>query len=263
MSSTVIVKKEKFYYSVKLSRPDKHNAFNPEMIRELTQFFHSASKDKFAGAVLLSGAGQSFCAGADISWMKSIADYSLQQNMADATALYDMFEAAANCPIPIIGYLHGNVFGGGVGLAAICDIAIAEFSTKFCFSEVRLGLVPAVISSFVTKKMAFNKARAYMVTAQTFSADEAMTAGLVEHVCRELEAKDFVQRTLNHIGRNGPEATRETKWLINYIRTATPAEVKTESVEVISERRVSAEGQEGLKSFLEKRDPAWHWSAND
>lgn len=263
MSETVLIKKEKFYYSIRLNRPEKHNAFNPEMIKELTHAFEKVSTDKFAGAILLSGVGPSFCSGGDISWMKSIATYNLQQNMADATLLFNMFEAAANCPLPIIGYLHGNVYGGGVGLAAICDIAIAETSTKFCFSEVRLGLVPAVISSFVMKKMSYNKAREYMLTGETFGTDEASHAGLIEHVCRELEAKEFVRKTLNAIGKNGPEAMRETKWLTNHNRIARPEEIKAESIEVIAERRVSDEGQEGLKSFLEKRKPAWHWHMSE
>lgn len=263
MSDTIIVKKEKFYYTVRLNRPDKHNAFNPEMIGALTDFFVKASEDKFAGAILISGAGPSFCSGGDIAWMKSIVSYNLQQNMNDATALFDMFEAAANCTIPIIGYLQGHVYGGGIGLAAVCDVAIAESSTKFCFSEVKLGLVPAIISSFVIKKMAFNKAREYMITGSVFDSQEALSAGLIEHVCRELEAKDFIHRTLNAIGRNGPEAVRETKWLLNFNKKSSPVEVKTESIEVIAERRVSAEGQEGLKSFLEKRKPAWHWNADE
>jgi methylglutaconyl-CoA hydratase len=259
MAETVLIQKEKFYYTVRLNRPEKHNAFNPEMIGELTKFFEEVSNDKFAGAILLTGAGTSFCAGGDINWMKSIANYNLQQNMADATALFRMYEAAANCAMPIIGYLHGNVYGGGVGLAAICDIAIAETSTRFCFSEVRLGLVPAVISSFAMKKMALNKAREHMLTGEPFGTDEALQAGLIEHICRELEAKEFIKKTLNAIGKNGPEAVRETKWLINFNRVSRPEEIKTECIEVIAERRVSAEGQEGLKSFLEKRKPAWVW----
>lgn len=263
MSDSVIIKKEKFYYTVSLNRPDKHNAFDPDMIRKLTDFFIKASADKFAGAILLSGAGPSFCSGGDIAWMKSMVDYNLQQNMHDATALFDMFEAAAQCTIPVIGYMHGNVFGGGLGLTAVCDVAIAETSTKFCFSEVRLGLVPAVISSFVMKKMTFNKAREYMLTGNVFSSQEALSAGLVEHVCRELEAKEFIHRTLNAIGRNGPEAVRETKWLMDFNKKSSLADVKTECIEVIAERRVSAEGQEGMKSFLEKRKPAWHWNTEE
>lgn len=263
MTDSVLIKKEKFYYTVRLNRPDKHNAFDPEMIRKLTDFFIKANDDKFAGAILITGAGPSFCSGGDITWMKSIVDYNLQQNTNDATALFDMFEAASKCTIPVIGYVHGNVYGGGLGLTAICDVAIAESSTKFCFSEVKLGLVPAVISSFVMKKMALNKAREYMITGTVFDSQEALNAGLVEHVCRELEAREFIHRTLNSIGRNGPEAVREVKWLIDFNQKSSATDIKTESIQVIAERRVSAEGQEGLKSFLEKRKPAWHWSTEE
>ncbi|MCB0349802.1 MAG: enoyl-CoA hydratase/isomerase family protein [Bdellovibrionales bacterium] len=261
--SDIIVKKEKFYYTVKLNRPEKHNAFTPETISELTEFFKMADKDKFAGAIVLSGEGKSFCAGGDLEWMKSAVDHTLKENMADSKKLFEMYEAAANCTLPVIGYLHGSVFGGGVGLAAICDIAVAEFDTRFCFSEVKLGLVPAVISSFVLKKMNMNKAKELMLTGEVFEAPEAMAAGLIEFSGRELEAKAYVESVLNNIGKNGREATREVKRLISQLRFSDEKSTKEESIKVISERRVSAEGQEGIKSFLEKRKPAWAWSMPD
>jgi methylglutaconyl-CoA hydratase len=257
--SEVLISKENFYYNVRLNRPEKHNAFNQNMIAKLTSFFREANNDKFAGAVVLTGAGASFCAGGDIEWMQSMAGYSLKENQADAKLLFEMFEAASDCTLPILGHVQGNVFGGGVGLAAICDIAIAESSTKFCFSEVKIGLVPAVISSFVMKKMNINKARELMLTGRSFSADVAFESGLIEFVGRELESKEYLQSTLANIGKNGPEATRETKKLLEMQRFADKAAIKNESIRVIAERRVSAEGQEGLKSFLEKRTPAWIW----
>lgn len=259
--STVLIKKEKFCYSVKLNRPDKHNAFNPEMIKELTEFFIGADKDKFAGAILLSGAGASFCSGGDLEWMKSMAQFKFEENIEDARALYNMYAAAAQCSLPIVGYLHGSVYGGGLGLAAICDIAIAEATTQFCFSEVKIGLVPAVISSFVLKKMDENKAREFMMTARVFDAEAAQSAGLIEFSGRELEIQEYRDQTIHLLGKSGPEAVRETKKLLNKLQKETSDTVREDCIRVISERRVSPEGQEGLKSFLEKRKPAWLWSA--
>lgn len=258
-----MIKKEKFYYTVKLNRPEKHNAFTVETIRELTEFFKMANNDKFAGAIVLSGEGKSFCAGGDLAWMKSSVHYSLEENKADAKNLFEMYEAASNCNLPILGYLHGNVFGGGVGLAAICDIAIAQVDTVFCFSEVKLGLVPAVISSFVLKKMSPSKAKELMISGQVFNAEIAHAAGLVEFVGRELEAKAYLDVAISSISKNGREATRELKRLLRHSYFSDEKSIKAESIKVISERRVSDEGQEGLKSFLEKRQPAWVWSLSD
>lgn len=261
--SEVLIKKENFYYSVRLNRPDKHNAFNPGMIGRLSDFFKEADQDKFAGAIVLTGLGPSFCAGGDLEWMRSSIDLSYEENMADATALYEMFEAAQNCKLPIVGYMQGNVFGGGLGLAAICDIAISESSTRYCFSEVKLGLAPAVISSFVLRKMTFNRARQLMITAKVFDAQTAYDSGLVEFVGRELEAQQYLKETINLIGRNGPEAVRTIKTLLEQNRYAHSREVKMNSIKAITERRVSQEGQEGMKSFLEKRRPAWLWANPD
>lgn len=255
--SSVLIKKEKFYYSVKLNRPEKHNAFNPEMIQALTEFFKTASKDKFARAVLLTGAGSSFCAGADLEWMKSMAQIKMKENLADAKALDAMFAAAHDCELPIIGYLQGSVFGGGVGLAAICDIAVAEAATKFCFSEVKLGLVPAVISRYVLKKMQVNKAREWMLTGRVFDASEAKAAGLVECAGRELEAQAYLHETLKMIGQAGPEALRECKKLVGQVCSLPDEEIQEVTTQLIAQRRVSDEGQEGLKAFIEKRKPGW------
>jgi methylglutaconyl-CoA hydratase len=201
--------------------------------------------------------GASFSAGGDLEWMKSMAKYKFEENLRDAEQLFNMFETIAECPLPVLGYIQGHAFGGGVGLAAVCDIAVAEESALFCFSEGRLGLVPAVISSFVAAKMHKNKMREYMLTARVFNAHQAHDAGLVEFVGRELESKEFFQQTLDAICNEGPEAVRETKKLLGFLRHHPKAAIKSESVRVIAERRVSAEGQEGIASFLAKRKPAW------
>ncbi|MEQ1665241.1 MAG: enoyl-CoA hydratase-related protein [Bdellovibrionales bacterium] len=263
--SEVLIKKESFYYSVKLNRPDKHNAFTPEMISQLTDFFVTVEKDKFAGAILLTGAGSSFCAGGDLGWMQSSVKFTYEENLADAKALFQMFDSAAKCSLPIVGYLQGSVYGGGLGLAAICDIAIAEVNSQFCFSEVKLGIVPAVISSFVLRKMNVGKAKELMMTARVFDADTATRSGLVQFSGRELEAQEYLKDTIGLLSKGGPEAVRETKKLIRKVNDLSGNEVaaneiKTECIRVIAERRASGEGQEGLKSFLEKRKPAWLWS---
>jgi methylglutaconyl-CoA hydratase len=257
--SEVLIKKENFYYTVKLNRPEKHNAFTPSMIKELTHFFRSAENDKFAGAIILTGSGHSFCAGGDLDWMKSSVNMTYDENLQDANALFDLFDSAQKCSLPIVGYMHGNVFGGGLGLAAICDIAISEFSTRYCFSEVKLGLVPAVISSFVLNKMNNNRARHLMISAKIFDASTAFDSGLVEFVGRELDAQDYLKETIQQISRNGPEALRHLKKLLLQMRPWVSPQVRALSTQVIAERRASDEGQEGIKSFLEKRSPAWMW----
>jgi len=255
--SEVIIEKEKFFYAVKLNRPKKHNAFNPEIIKQLTQFFKTAAKDKSVRAIYLSGVGPSFCAGADLEWMKSSAKFTMKQNLADAKALDKMFASAASCPLPIVSYLHGSGFGGGVGLAAISDIAVAEVETKFCFSEVRLGLVPAVISQYVLKKMLPNKAKEFMLTGQVFTAADACSAGLVEFSGRELESREYIFKALEKISEAGPEAVAGTKQLIGDLQTMARAEHSVLTTKVIAQRRVSKEGQEGLKAFFAKRRPNW------
>lgn len=255
--SEILIQKEVDHYSVRLNRPEKLNSFTPSMIAELTEFFKKAAENKFARAILLSGAGPSFCAGADIEWMKSMVNFTFEQNRKDAENLYDMFEAAEQCPLPIIGYVQGNVFGGGLGLVSICDIAIAEANAKFCFSEARLGLVPAVISSFVLKKMRASKAKELMLTASLFDVQVAYDAGLIEYFERELEAKEHVTTTLKNISNNGPMAVQEIKRLVRFARNAPEPQMKVEAVRMIAERRVSDEGQEGLASFTQKRKPAW------
>lgn len=261
--SEVLIQKEKFYYSVKLNRPEKRNAFTPSMVEELAKCFETVGEDKYARAVLLTGAGGSFCSGADLDWMKSMIQFNKAENKNDAKALFRMYAAAARCPLPIICYVQGHVFGGGLGLAAVSDIVVAEINTKFCFSEVKLGIVPAVISPFVFRKMAMNKAREFMLTGRIFGAEAALSAGLIEHCARELEAREYLQETLDLIAHAGPEALRDAKMLFEKVREVSLGDAEDMTTEVIANSRVGAEGQEGLKSFFDKRKPGWIWSAPD
>ena len=249
------VKDEEYQRDIRLNRAELHNAFNAEMIEELTGAFSELPTE--VRAVQLSGAGKSFCAGADLNWMKSMVEYTMEENREDSLKLFDMFSAIRNCRVPVLGKVHGNVFGGGLGLVAACDIVVAEESTKFCFSEVNLGLVPAVISPFVFDKVAEKSAREWMLSGKVFSATEAFFAGLVNHVGTAQEAGEFVDLELNRIISCGREAVSATKALLNQLKGLSWEERRRETARVIAERRVSEEGQEGLRSFLQKKSPDW------
>lgn len=239
---------------ITLSRPDKRNAFNAGMISELTSAF---SDIKDCRAVLLSGEGQSFCAGADLNWMKSMKDYSLEDNKKDSEKLYAMFSAIQNCPVPLIGKVQGHVMGGALGLLALCDIAAAEKDTQFSFSEVKVGLVPAVISPFVLSKVPAGKARRWMLTGDVFGARDAESLGLVNYVGDEAGINQYVDDRLKSFDKLGPEAVKDTKFLINGLSKWNEQQAFEETTRVIAARRVSEEGQEGLNGFLEKRRPKW------
>jgi methylglutaconyl-CoA hydratase len=259
----VIKKIENNILKITLNRPEKMNAFNPKMIQQLTEIFSKAAKNTELRAIYLKGAGASFCAGADLEWMKSMAKFDLKENLSDAGELYEMFAAIKNCPLPVVGRIQGNVYGGGLGLVSVCDIAVAEASSQYCFSEVKLGLVPAVISSFVLDKMHSNKARELMMTGRLFDANVAQASGLVEFVGRELEINKYLDETFQLLSKAGPEAIRLIKGFLSEVQTVGVGKAKKISVEMIAKKRVSAEGQEGLQSFLQGRKPKWILPSTD
>ncbi len=242
---------------VKLHRPDVRNAFTPEMIKQLKESFSSFEKRKDLRAVVLLGEGKVFCAGADLQWMQSMINFTFDQNKQDAVALFEMFECILNCPIPVIGQVHGAAFGGALGLLAVCDEVIAEESTKFCFSEVKLGLAPAVISSFVFLKSSLFHVRPLILSGQVFNIDMALEARIVHHRVPDGEGHKEVQKLLHKYLDGGPEAVRETKKLMNQFYLSSWEEYKERSCKVISERRISREGQDGLRSFLDGKKPEW------
>lgn len=242
---------------VKLNRPDLRNAFNPEMIEEIEKIFSSFNQRKDLRVVVLSGEGKVFCAGADLNWMKAMVNYSFEQNREDSLKLFAMFEAVARCQLPIVGLAHGAVIGGALGLMACCDYVIAEEKTQFCFSEAKLGLAPAVISPFVARKVPLGPLRPWMVSGQIFSAEEAYRCGLVQELVPAGKGVSLLQEKAQMFLEAGPEAAREIKKLIFDLPTLNWEQQKDRTSRLISARRVSSEGQEGLKSFLEKRDPAW------
>jgi len=240
-----------------LNRPDVHNAFEPKMIERLTQIFEDASSDKDLRCIILSGKGKSFCAGADLEWMKSMAKFTFEQNTRDSENLFKMFASIRDCPVPIIARAHGNIMGGGLGLLAVCDIVAAEKESRFSFSEAKLGLVPSVISSFVMKKASHSLCRQFMLTAEVFDCSVADKMSLIHFSGDNEEVDDFIQSKIDFLCTNGPEALRAVKKILNFIETHRDKEIEKETVRVIAERRVSAEGQEGIRAFLEKRKPSW------
>lgn len=239
-----------------LNRPDRHNAFDEAMIGDLTQTFTTLGANPAVRVVVLNGAGESFCAGGDLHWMQRAAQKTEAENEADALALATMLHTLNACPKPVIGLIHGACFGGGVGLAAACDMVIAAPDARFGLTEVRLGLIPAAISPFVVGKIGASAARRYVLTGERFSAEEARRIGLVHEVKAGLDAA--AAPLIDGLLASGPEAVADAKALI--------ADVSGRSVDDdllrltarrIAKRRASDEGREGIAAFLEKRKPGW------
>lgn len=242
---------------VTLNRPDVRNAFNPEMIQELTDIFTQFNQRKDLRLLVLKGEGSVFCAGADLNWMKSMITYSLEENQTDAEKLFLMFEAIQNCIHPIMTVVQGAAMGGALGLLAASDVVIATEPTQFAFSEVKLGIAPAVISSFVLSKIEPRKVSAYMISGKAFDGTTAKDMGLVHEVVSERDLSAKLLEWQKTFLEAAPEAVRESKKLLSHLKLQSLAEQKKATTLLIAERRVSAEGQEGLKSFLEKRKPSW------
>lgn len=243
---------------VTLARPELHNAFNEVLIDELIQAMAELGRRADIRSIILAADGRSFCAGADVHWMKRMVDYTLDENIADATAMANMLRAIRECPKPVVARVHGAAIGGGVGLAAACDMAIALESAVFCLSEVKLGILPAVISPYVVEKIGPGHMRRYALTAERFTAGEARRMGLVCEVAATPEEMDaWIERITALLAVNGPEALAACKAVLREVQPLDWEAKQRLTVERIAERRVSAEGQEGLKAFLEKRRPDW------
>lgn len=243
--------------TVSLNRPDVRNAFNPEMIQEITDLFVKTGGRQDLRAVVLRGEGKSFCAGGDLQWMQEMVHYNEAQNRADSEKLYAMFRAIQDCPTPVLGVVHGAAFGGALGLIAVCDQVVCDEKTQFCFSEVKLGIAPAVISSFVLHKISLGKIMPLMLSGRVFTAAEALHLGLVHMVAEEDAFADQAEVMVQSYMQAGPQAVRETKKLLLALGELSESGAKTRTTELIARLRVSSEGQEGLKSFLEKREPNW------
>jgi methylglutaconyl-CoA hydratase len=240
--------------TVTLNRPEVHNAFNDELIAEAVELFDGLARSA-ARAVVLRGSGANFCAGADLNWMSRMVSYTRDENVRDSAKLAKMYAAIDECPLPVVGRIHGAAIGGGVGLVAVCDVAICARESKFGLSEVKLGILPAVISPYVIAKIGETHARALFLTGERFDAERALRIGLVHRVADDVDAA--VEETLAQLRTSGPEAVRACKKLIAHVAASELAEAVPYTIEAIAERRVSKEGQEGMSAFLKKEKAPW------
>lgn len=256
--STLDIRIEGPVARVYLNRPEVRNAFNDGVIQELTDSFTRLGSDPALRAIVLGGHGKAFCAGADLSWMRAMADYTWDQNRADAQALADMLWTLWSCPLPIVGRMHGDCYAGGMGLAAVCDVLVAAEGVHFCLSEAKLGLLPATIGPYVVKALGEAASRRYFVTAERFTAQRAHALGFV-HECVPDEALDAtVDGIVAALVANGPAAVQACKRLVQDVagREIT-ADLRAETARRIADIRASAEGREGVSAFLNKREPTW------
>ena len=238
---------------VTLARPDVRNAFNAEVIGELRAVFRTISEDPRIRVVVLAGEGKSFCGGADVNWMRGALDLSYDENVADAEAMSDMFREIDRCSKPVIGRIHGAALGGGAGLTAVCDIAIAADDTTFGFTEVKLGIIPAVISPFVLAKIGASHARALFLTGERFTGKHALAIGLVHQLVLEDELDEAVARVARELLNSGPNAVAAAKTLIVRVAAASYDDTRGITAAAIAKQRTSEEAQEGLRAFLERR----------
>jgi methylglutaconyl-CoA hydratase len=243
---------------VTLNRPEVRNAFDDALIRELQDTFEKLGKDASVRVVVLAGNGPAFCAGADLNWMKRMAGYSYEQNLADARALAEMLSTLDRLPKPTIARVHGAAFAGGTGLVAACDIAVGTPDAKFCLSEAKLGLSPATISPYVIRAMGERQARRYFLSAEVFGAEEAHRIGMLSALVPAMELDATLDSIIKNLLAGGPQAHAKIKQLIGAVanRPVDDALI-ADTAKRIAEIRVSPEGKEGIASFLEKRKPSW------
>ena len=258
MTQSLIVEKRNLIAIVTLNRPEVRNAFDDILISNLTKTFLQLEKDETIRAVVLAGAGSAFCAGADLNWMKRMAGYGYEENLADARALAEMLRTLDRLSKPTIARVHGPAYAGGVGLVAACDIAIGTHEAEFCLTEVKLGLSPATISPYVVRAMGARLARRYFLTGEKIDAGEAYRLRLLSDVAPKEELDGAINALLGHIVTGGRAAHARIKDLIRAV-SAGPADdvLIADTARRIAEIRVSPEGREGIASFLEKRKASW------
>jgi methylglutaconyl-CoA hydratase len=237
---------------VTLNRPEVHNGLNAAMIADLKAAFDRLSEDAHVRVVVLTGEGKNFCAGADLNWMQEASQQGFEANQQDAHKLARMFYTIDSCPKPVVALVNGAALGGGVGLVACCDIVVAQANAQFGLTEVRIGLIPATISPYVTRKIGEAQVRRYMLTGERFDAETARRIGLVH------EIGDDADNLISNLLANGPDAMADTKALIREVAHAPVDEaLLAMTAERIAARRASSEGREGIAAFLEKRKPRW------
>ncbi|MDB5889418.1 MAG: enoyl-CoA hydratase/isomerase family protein [Polaromonas sp.] len=244
--------------TVTLNRPEVRNAFNEELILELTRAFTTLESDDSVRCIVLAATGKAFCAGADLNWMRRMADYTYAENIADAGQLATMMHTVYQCRKPTVARIQGDVYAGGTGLVAACDIAVSSDIAGFCLSEVRLGLIPATVSPYVIRAMGARAAHRYFLTAERFDAQEALRIGFVHEVVTAEALNARVDEVVAHLVNAGPAAVRLCKKLLHDVaeHEITPPLVAM-TVAGIADVRISPEGREGVQSFLQKRKPNW------
>ena len=243
---------------VTLNRPEVRNAFNEALIAELTETFHTLGRDPHLRAIVLAAEGKAFCAGADLNWMKAMAHYDWDENHGDAGRLAEMLWTIYRCPVPVIARVQGDVYAGGVGLVAVCDIVVAVEAASLCLSEAKLGLLPATIGPYVVRALGEQASRRYFVTAERFSATEAHRLGLVHELATPETLDEKVDALTAAIVTNGPEAVRACKKLVQDVAHAPITdELRDDTARRIADIRASSEGREGVASFLNKSKPSW------
>ncbi len=255
--TTLKYEKDGMIGRVTFNRPEIHNAFNSTVITEMSHLFTEIGKDDDIRVVVLTGAGKSFCAGADLNWMRGVVKQSFDENLAESNALADLFYQIYTFKRPVVGMINGAAIGGGTGFVAVCDIAIAAESAKFSFSEVKIGVVPACIGPYVIKKMGEGKARELFITGERMKAKRAFKVGLVNKVVEDDRLQAEVDELIESILSSGPEAVAMAKKLVSEVPPMTPDQFKPYTAEMIAKLRVSDEGQEGMDAFLNKRKPNW------
>jgi methylglutaconyl-CoA hydratase len=255
--TTLQIQNQNAVATVTLNRPDVHNAFNEDLMKDLHEAFGALATDNAVRAVVLTGAGKSFCAGGDLNYMKSAATKNRAQNVSEALFMAEMFKRLRDCPKPTIALVNGAAFGGGVGLAAACDIVLAHQSAVFSLSEVKLGLAPSVISPFVLTRMASPQAQRYFLSGERFDAVEAARIGLVTAVYDDASRETILSGLLKNLLANGPQAMAAIKNLLRANRTLPEAALTQFTAEQIADLRASTEAQEGMTAFFEKRPAAY------
>lgn len=255
----VLVEKEGGLARVTLNRPEVRNAFDDALIASLTSIFRGLDEDEHIRVVVLAGNGPAFCAGADLNWMKRMAAYGHEENLRDAAALAAMLSTLDRMRKPTLARVHGPAFAGGTGLVAACDIAVGTPQAKFCFSEAKLGLSPATISPYVIRAIGERAAQRYFLSAEVFGAEEAYRLGLLSALVADSQLDPTVEELVKHLLAGGPQAHASIKDLIGAVAgRPIDAALKDDTARRIAEIRVSAEGKEGIASFLEKRKPSWN-----
>ena len=245
--------------TITLSQPKIRNAFSDEVIADITQTFHDVSERNDVRAIVLAAEGPAFCAGADLNWMRRMADYSRDENVADAAKLAEMLRTIYHCPIPTIARVQGDVYAGGMGLIAACDMAVAVDSAGFCLSEVKIGLIPATIAPYVLRAMGPRASHRYFLTGERFDATQALHMGLIHQCVPTDDALDnAVDSLLRHLLQAGPQAVRACKRLvIDTAECTINTELIARTIQSIADIRASTQGKEGVQAFLGKRKPSW------